>query len=210
MLYRLFMRLNFLLAIVALALGYATCKNFQKAKSTPNQVETEVQPAAPAEPPASSWGISGNRFHTKTPAPADNNIIAQYSSVPERVEVPRDKLPPASTSRKAFFSDGWWHFNNAQQPTDTTVYKQYTSKWLKFYKEQQFDIISKGKVVDTGWWNFDEANKELYLSCQDPYVNNTWKMLEKYPTIVLLGNTALNVTGIQIRVVNTKNQPPAN
>lgn len=177
------MRLNFLLVVIALALGYATCKNFQKTAATPDQAEAAAQ---------------------KAKATVDNT---KYY-VPERVEVPRDKLPPVSASRKAFFTDGFWHFNFAQHPLDTTIHKQYTSKWLKFYPEQRFEIISKGKVIDTGWWNFDEANKELYMSCQDNYVNNTWKILEKYPTIVLLGNTSLNVSGTQIRVINTKNTPP--
>ena len=60
------------------------------------------------------------------------------------------------------------------------------------------------KVLETGQWNYDDAHSILYLSCKDPYLNNTWKVMEKGFVMVWIGDTEQNKSGIQIRVDNAK------
>ncbi len=123
------------------------------------------------------------------------------------VNVPLDKLPPASASRRAYLASGWWHLNMAVQATDTTIYHQYQHKWLKFREDQTFDILINNEVADTGRWNWDDKNNVFYISCRDPYINNTWQVKEKGSVMIWAGNTDLNVTGIQIRLVGSKTPP---
>jgi hypothetical protein len=132
----------------------------------------------------------------------------QHGQPPAMVIVPIDALPPASASRRAYLSTGWWHLNMAFQPSDTLVHENYQHKWLRFREDQTFDILIKNKVVDTGRWNWDESKNEIYLSCKDPYVNNTWQVMDKGFVMIWKGNTALNVTGIQVRVIGSKTAPP--
>lgn len=127
---------------------------------------------------------------------------------PAMVQVPVDELPPPSASRRAYLTTGWWNFNMAIQTTDSLIHLNYQSKWLKFREDQTFDVLIKGKVVDTGRWNFDDPNQIIYLSCKDPYINNTWKVIEKGFVMIWAGNTNINITGIQIRVANLRTPPP--
>jgi hypothetical protein len=123
------------------------------------------------------------------------------------VEVPVDVLPAPTASKKAYLSTGWWHLNMAYQPSDTTIHHNYQAKWLRFREDQTFDVLIKGKVVDQGRWNFDSAHNEILLSCHDPYINNSWGVQEKGFVMIWKGNTSLNVTGIQVRVLGQRNEP---
>lgn len=195
------MKLNLLLSAVALLLGYATCRNFQK---TP---ETVTPPEAPKEKTGMGGLTVGKVYEGSNP---DSALNVQDPTPPRMVNVPLDQLPPASASRRAYLSTGWWHLNMAFQPSDTTVHHQYQHKWLKFREDQTFDILIKNQVVDTGRWNWDDQTNVLYIACRDPYLNNTWQINDKGFVMIWIGNTALNVTGIQIRVVGSKSPPPGN
>jgi hypothetical protein len=140
----------------------------------------------------------------------DSPYPSQNQEVPRLVRVPIDQLPPATASRKAYLSSGWWHINMAFQPTDSLIHHVYQPKWLKFREDQTFDILEKNKVVDSGRWNWDETKDEIYFACNDPYVNNTWVVTTKGFVMILKGNTSVNVTGIQLRLVNSGNQPSSN
>jgi hypothetical protein len=129
--------------------------------------------------------------------------------VPLMVNVPVDEIKPPSASRKSFLTTGWWHFNMALHPGDSLIHLNYQHKWLKFREDQTFDVLIKNRVVDTGRWNFDDQNNIIYLSCKDPYINNTWSVLEKGFVMIWIGNTAVNTTGTQIRVANYRTAPPS-
>jgi hypothetical protein len=193
------MKLNILLSIVVAVLGWATCKNLQKSQ--------EPQPTN-ADQPTEKKGPSGwNASRVVDTYHPDSAGVYQVKEPPRMVDVPVDALPKATASHRAYLSSGYWHMNMAYQPSDTTVHKNYQHKWLKFRDDQTFDILINGKPVDTGRWNWDETKNEIYLSCKDPYINNTWAVTEKGFLMIWKGNTSLNVTGIQIRVVGSGTLP---
>lgn len=171
------MKLNLLLTVVALALGYYT---YKKRSTTPASVPTmEVTPAAP------------------TPDPP--------SVPPAMVEVPKQKLPAPAAKRRTQLCEGWWYFHNVNSPTDKRIAEAYRNKMLKFYPDQRMEVLVKGEVQHYGWWNFDEQAKVFYLSCPDPYINNTWQVpIEEPHSLVLLGDTELNKTGIRFKIINTR------
>jgi hypothetical protein len=199
----IFMKLNIILAFLVLVTGYATCRKFQ---------DKPVAEAAPAAAPApgpeteapGTFRVS-HAFDTDNP---DSARIRQVKAPPRRVSVPVEALPPASTSRKVYLSEGWWHLSMAFQPSDSTIHREFQHKWLKFRQDQTFDLLIANQVVETGRWNWDEEKSELYLSCQDPYLNNTWAVKDNGYVMIWRGNTALNVTGIQVRVVGQGTPPP--
>ncbi len=194
------MKLNILLSILAAVMLWATCKNLKSSQTTQASPD-QNQPAAAAGP--SGWRAS----HVIEGNNPDSLGTLQIQKAPDYVNVPVDALPPATASHRAYLSTGYWHLNMAFQPSDTTVHHNYQHKWLKFREDQTFDILVKGKPVDTGRWNWDETKNEIYLSCNDPYINNTWSVLEKGFVMIWKGNTELNVTGIQIRVVGSGQIP---
>ena len=195
------MKLNLFLAVLVAVSAWATCKNLQKTQTT-SAAPTEQAPPAPSGPVGwnASHVIEGDRPDT---------VLGTYQTKepPRMVNVPIDALPPATASHRAYLSTGYWHLNMAYQPSDTTVHLNYQQKWLHFREDQTFDVLIKGKVVDTGRWNWDVAKNEIYLSCKDPYINNTWAVTDKGFVMIWKGNTELNVTGIQIRVVGSKTLP---
>jgi hypothetical protein len=127
--------------------------------------------------------------------------------MPPTIRVPLDRLPPASASRRAYLSTGWWHMNEALQASGQQIYEFYRDKWLRFNEDQTFEIIKDKKVIEKGHWNWDENKNEIYLSCQDPWFNNTWQVKDKGFVMIWIGNTDMNSTGIQARVVNSKTEP---
>ncbi|MBL7775273.1 MAG: hypothetical protein JNK89_04680, partial [Saprospiraceae bacterium] len=194
------MKINLLLAVLVAVLGWATCKNLK------NPVSPAPEPGqtnAPADEGPSGWHASRviNEYH------ADSAGTYQVTAPPRMVDVPVDALPPATASHRAYLSSGYWHLNMAYQPSDTTVHVHYQNKWLKFREDQTFDILINGKPVDTGRWNWDVDKNEIYLSCRDPYLNNTWEVNDRGFLMIWKGNTSLNVTGIQIRVVGSGTLP---
>jgi hypothetical protein len=201
------MKINILLAILVLATGYLTCKNLQKTPEAP-----PAPPPTATVPPEQDLRNSLNlkASHVVEGDNTDAAYTKQIQEPPLMVNVPVNALPPASASRRAYLGTGWWHLNMAIQPSDTLIHHQYQSKWLRFREDQTFDILIKNKVVDTGRWNWDESRNEIYLSCRDPYVNNTWAVTDKGFLMIWKGNTDLNVTGIQVRVVGSKSAPPEN
>lgn len=192
------MKLNILLSVLVAVVGWATCKNLKK--SQPGDTAVVEQPSASGP---SGWNAS-------RVVKGDNPDTAgtyQVKEPPKMVNVPVGALPPATASHRAYLSTGYWHLNMAYQPSDTTVHQHYQAKWLHFREDQTFDILIKGQVVDTGKWNWDEEKNEIYLSCHDPYINNTWQVIDKGFVMIWKGNTALNVTGIQVRVVGSRTLP---
>ncbi|MCC6279380.1 MAG: hypothetical protein IT262_02175 [Saprospiraceae bacterium] len=194
----LLMKVNILISIVLLAVIYLTCKNFQKVTPAEPAVTAAPTPDAPTGRALKVFGES-----------SDSTDIIQFSEPPPHVDVPWEKIAKPSTSRRAFMSTGWWNPVGAIHPTDTTAQRHFKPKWLKFREDQTFDILIQNKVVDTGHWAFDETKFILYLSCNDPYFNNTWAIKERGFRMVLIGNTQENITGIQVRLDN-RGELPAN
>ncbi len=197
------MKLTFLFFILALWLGYTACRQVQK---TPETVA--VPESAAPEERTSFGGLTVSRVHAGSNP--DSAGTRQVVAPPRMVTVPLGQLPPASASRRAYLATGWWHLNMAFQASDTTIHHHYQDKWLKFREDQTFDILVKNQVVDTGRWNWDDATNIIYLACRDPYINNTWQITDKGFVMIWAGNTTLNVTGIQIRVIGSKSPPPGN
>lgn len=193
------MKINIILSILVAIVGWATCKNLQKTQ--PTGATSEAAPTGTATP--MGWNAS-RVIEGSNP---DSAFTYQVAAPPARVNVPVDALPPASASHKAYLSSGYWHLNMAYQPSDTTVHKHFQSKWLKFREDQTFDILIKGKVVESGRWNWDRDKNEIYVACNDPYLNNTWHVTDRGFVMIWKGNTAINVTGIQVRVVGSGTLP---
>jgi hypothetical protein len=193
------MKVNILIGIVLLGVVYMTCKNFKKTQSSESSIATST-----AVPPPSNGKVLKVMGEG-----ADSTNQLQFSEPPPHVDVPWDKVRRPSTSRRAFMTTGFWNPTSAIQPTDTTVYHQFRPKWLKFRDDQTFDIIIKNKVVDSGHWAFDEDKFVLYLSCTDPYFNNSWNIKERGYRMILIGNTDINLTGIQVRL-DMHGEMPAN
>lgn len=195
-------KLNIILGIIALLLGYATCKNLKKT------AETAETTQAPAPKPEDSGTMpSGFRAaHVFNMEHPDTAAAIQVNQPPHWVDVPIDALPPASASHKAYLcnDDKYWHFNMAFAPTNKLVHEHYKDRYVKFRPDQSFSIVYKGKIIDNGRWNWDRDKNEIYLSCTNPYVNNTWKVIDKGNVMIWTGSTELNVSGIQIRVVATQ------
>lgn len=195
------MKLNLILAAIVAIIGWATCKNLKNAQPAGETAPAVAQTASPAAP--TGWNAS----HVIDGNNPDTARTYQVHEPPRMVEVPVNSLPPATASHRAYLSTGYWHLNMAFQPSDTTIHRNYQSKWLKFREDQTFDILIKGKVVDTGRWNWDEIKNEIYLSCKDPYINNTWAVTDRGFLMIWKGNTSINVTGIQVRVVGAGTLP---
>lgn len=193
------MKLNILLGVIVIAVGILTCKNLQK--------KTELAPVAttPAVEEKQLGMPASHVIDQERPDTVQGTY--QIHAAPKMVNVPIDAFPPPSASKKAYLSTGWWHLNMAYQPSDTTIHHHYQDKWLVFREDQTFDVMIKGKVVDTGRWNFDDPHKEILLSCKDPYINNTWGVQDKGFVMIWKGNTSINVTGIQVRVVGQRTPP---
>lgn len=198
------MKLRFFILFVVAAAGFTACKNAQK--TTPPVDSTAAAPAQQEDGKLSNWNAS----HVTEEEQPDSAYPYQVRRAPQRVEVPWDKLPRPSTSRRAFMATGYWSAIMAFQPSDTTVHRNFLGKYLKFREDQTFDIIVNNKVIDTGHWNFDEQKMIVYISCQDPYFNNTWAVQERGFRMVWKGNTELNITGIQVRMDNAANLPAGN
>lgn len=190
----LLMKVNILIGIVLLGVIYLTCKNFQQSQT--------AETAATAFPQSTTK--SNGRYIKVFGENSDTTLNGQiqFSEPPPHVDVHWERIPPPSTSRRAFMTTGWWNPITGISPTDTTIYQQYKPKWLKFKDDQTFDILMHGKVIDTGNWAFDETKFILYLSCNDPYFNNSWNIKERGFRLILIGNTDINITGIQIRLDN--------
>lgn len=178
------MRVNILLGVLTLALGWMTCKNLQKT-------------TAPVSAPA------GN---SDAEAPTQVQPPREYASE-SLLHVPIENLPPASASHRAYLTSAYWHLSMAVSPRGQNIQPHYEKKWLLFRDDQTFDILIEGKVVDTGRWNWDVDKNVIYLACQDPYLNNTWAVKDLMFLMIWIGNTDLNKTGIQIKVQGHKQSP---
>lgn len=198
------MKINIALALIALALGYATCKTFKKPSEEAAPKQTMDVPAEHAgdQDAATNYKVAHVLSYNPDTAPP-----VQIRRAPARVNVPIEKMPPPTASRKAYLSTGWWHCSYASVGTDSLVHQNYIKKFIKFREDQTFDILIKGQVVDSGKWAFDETKNQIYMSCRDTYINNTWQLQDKGFVMIWKGNTDINVTGIQIRVVCSKAEP---
>lgn len=197
------MKLNLLLAAISIGLGWTTCKKLQKPDdgAALQQPKSEVLPNTGENYPFKVAHVLGSND--------DTSATVMVRRAPDLVQIPLSRLPPASTSRKAYLGTGWWHLNMAFQPTDTTIHEHYKKKWLHFNEDQTFELLINNQVVDKGRWNWDENKNEIYLECKDPYVNNTWQVKDKGFVMIWIGNTDVNYTGIQVRAVNSKTPPSA-
>jgi len=194
------MKLNILLVALVILVSYITCKNIHKTSKTPEPTAEKVEDY-------SNGGYNWNASHVIEGDNPDGAYTYQLKKAPARVNVPWDKITPPSTSRRAFLSSGYWIVKMAYQPSDTTVHLSYKGKYLQFREDQSFDILENGKLLESGHWGYDDPKKILYISCNNTYFNNSWKLQENGFRMVWLGNTDLNVTGIQIRLDGSKTPP---
>jgi hypothetical protein len=156
-----------------------SCKNTKKAQSTA-KIATEVNDSK-------------------------SNKIPVGKNPPKQYEVPLNSIPPASAGKKAYLATGPWTFLAAVQPSDSLVFKQFEGKKLIFKEDLTFDIYQENTLTESGKWNFDSDNSEIYLSSSNPYLNTTWKVMEKYFTMIWIGQTSLNASGIQLKINCPKN-----
>lgn len=196
------MKLNILLGSIAILTSYLTCKNMHKSSDSTTTTAPEQQEEY------SSKGFNLKASHVVEGNNPDSAYTYQIKKAPAHVNVPWEQVAAPSTSRRAFMSTNWWAPRFAYQPSDTTIHLNYITKKIKFHEDQSFDLYDKEKLMETGHWAVDEDKKILYLSCKNTYFNNTWRLQENGFRMVLIGNTDLNVTGIQIRMDGT-NKPPA-
>ncbi len=201
------MKLKAYLPVMAILLGCVACHSPKKAVQTAAVLQETPAPPPPPER-TRLGGLTVSSFHEGSNP--DSAGTMQVLTPPRMVDVPLDQLPPASASRRAYLATGWWHLNMAFQGSDTTIYRQYKQKWLRFREDQTFDVLINNEIVNTGRWNWDDDANIIYISCRDPYLNNTWRVNEKGFVMVWIGNTDLNVTGIQVRLIGTKTPPPRN
>jgi hypothetical protein len=193
------MKTNILLGLLVVTLGYVTCRNLRKT----------AEPSATTLNAPASDSESGGNFRASHIIKGDNPDTAgtrQVGKAPRHVDVPWDQTKP-TTSRRAYMASGWWYATMAYQPSDTAVHYHFKDKWFKFKEDQSFEMYINGKVVDRGHWGYDDANTVMYISCNDPYYNNTWAVQERGFRMVWKGNTELNVTGIQVRMDNAPSPP---
>jgi hypothetical protein len=198
------MKINILLAVLALGLGYATCKTIKKPDAAAAEQPKLIIPDEHAGDQDAALNFKAAHVLSSNP---DSAPPVQIHRAPARVNVPIAAQPAPTASRKAYLATGWWHCSDAMCGIDSLVGLSYKPKWMKFREDQTFDVLIKGKVVDTGQWAFDEAKNQIFLSCKDTYLNNSWQLQDKGFVMIWKGNTDLNVTGIQIRVICSKTQP---
>ncbi len=177
------MKTNIVLGIIALLLGWWTCKNLQKSAAE-----------------AASQGVATAPSGVSSSAPSDTAAALL-------LRVPVDEMPPASASHRAYLSSAYWHLSMAVSPSGKNVQPFYEKKWLVFREDQTFDVLIEGQVVDSGRWNWDADKNFLYLSCRDPHLNNSWAVKDLTYLMIWIGNTDLNKSGIQIRVQGHKQLP---
>jgi hypothetical protein len=132
--------------------------------------------------------------------PITNTSTTTAPAPPAVTGIPVASLPSPTASRRSYLATGFWHIKHAVSITDSTAYKNYNPKVLKFRENQTFDIYLDNKVAMSGNWAFIEESMEIYLSCSDPWFNNSWKVVENGFSMVLVGNTDLNKTGVQVRM----------
>ncbi|MBU6342936.1 MAG: hypothetical protein KGS48_15690 [Bacteroidetes bacterium] len=192
------MKWNILLAIAVVVMAYVTCKSLQKPAPAPQAEQLPV---------ATDGGLPWNASKVIKGDNPDAAYTYQSKQIPRHVDVPWDKITKPSTSRRAFMATGWWTPKMAYQPSDTTVHQYYMGKWFRFAEDQTFNIFKDGKIIDQGHWAWDDDNKIMYLSCNDPWFNNSWLTQERGFRMVWKGNTDLNFTGIQVRMDNEPTPP---
>ncbi|MCS6929459.1 MAG: hypothetical protein NZM43_08200 [Saprospiraceae bacterium] len=180
------MKTNVLLGALVVGLASLTCKNLQHHTSLPADRER----ASP-------------NLQAFAPAPQQPNPSSEITSLEAWI----DALPPATASHRAYLASAYWHLSMAVSPRGEDVQPRYERKWLAFRQDQTFDILLDGKVVDTGRWNWDATKNYLYLSCKDPYLNNSWAVKDLSFLMIWIGNTDLNRSGIQIKVQGHKQLP---
>jgi hypothetical protein len=115
-----------------------------------------------------------------------------------------NSIPPASASKRAFLASGSWTFLAAVQPSDSLVFKQFEGQKLVFKEDMTFEVYQNEKLDGEGLWNFDSEKSVIYLSSKFPYLNTTWKVMERYFTMIWIGQTDTNSSGIQLKIVCNK------
>jgi hypothetical protein len=123
---------------------------------------------------------------------------------PKQYVVDVNSIPPASAGKRAFLASGPWTFMAAVQPSDSLVFNQFEGQKLVFKEDMTFEVYQNEKLDGDGKWNYDSANSIIYLSSKFPYLNTTWKVMEKYFTMIWIGQTDTNSSGIQLKIVCNK------
>lgn len=185
---------------ITFCLAWMGCK---QANSTISSDQKTAETAQTGENPLSNWKV--NHVYGSNP---DSARTRQVQEAPPYFEVPVNKVKPCSESRRAYMNTGWWHCSAAFQGADTLIRKQYEGKWIKFNTDLTFDILIKGVKTGSGKWAYDEEKNEIFISCKDTYLNNSWAVMEKGFVMIWKGNTELNTMGTQVRVICSKNAPP--
>ena len=223
-------KLPFQLIFGALACFVFGCH--ESKKSAVKQPEAMTQPAAPTTNPVAATTAPAQANPTvnpsqktlsqeKTPAnPAaqttktaptkPNPVIPPPTGVNKptaSLGVPTVQKKPLSASKTAFFTEQNWLVTLASGSEPKLFEKAYENRWLIFKNDQTFQIFNDAAPTNKGRWAYDEANDILFLSTDYPYFNNSWKCQVFKKNMLLLGNTDINATGIQIRLFMTNKNP---
>jgi hypothetical protein len=124
-----------------------------------------------------------------------------------KIAVPTAQKKALSASKMAFMTEQNFLVTLAagSKPSDFTNF--YENRWLIFNKDMTFSILKNDQAESTGKWAYDEAGDELFLRTDNKFFNNSWKCQNFKKNLLLLGNTELNHTGIQIRLYMTTEKP---
>ncbi len=155
--------------------------------------------------PAPATGTKPAAPTSKTVAPPELGVSKPTASL----GVPTTQKKPLSASKMAFFTTQNFLVTMASNTNSEPKLfeKAYENRWLVFQKDQTFQVFKDAVPTNTGRWAYDEDADILFLRTDNAYFNNSWKCQSFKKNLLLLGNTELNNTGIQIRLFMTEKKP---
>jgi hypothetical protein len=200
---------------------FVACKQTVKTPATPAPVaQTAAEadkilkanggqlPAQP-QPPTSEAKISKEEMAKKVASSPDPIVPPKSSAMPSaKIKVPTAQKKPLSASKMAFFTEQNFLITLAAGSSEELVFdKHYKNRWLVFKNDQTFQVFNDAAIESTGKWAYEEDKDLMYLSTSNAYFNNSWKCQSFKKNLLMLGNTDINSTGIQIRCYMTTDKP---
>lgn len=213
-----------ILLIFSLAVGLAFGCNKSR-KTTSEQPVSTAKPApeaqkttTPEQPAAAPIAQSAPPLNSPT-APATAAQAAPAKRVPvippptgvnkptASLGVPTVQKKALSASKMAFLTEQNWLVTLASGSTPGVFENHYKNRWLVFKNDQTFQVFNGAQPTNKGRWAYDEAKDIIFLNTDYAHFNNSWKCQVFKKNMLLLGNTDLNATGIQIRLFMTDKKP---
>jgi hypothetical protein len=210
----------FAFALVLTIIG--ACKQTIKTPDTPAPIaqtaaETDKVLKAnggqiPAQPQVSTGNLpklSKEEMAEKLAKSPDPVLPPPASGKPSaKLNIPTVQKKPLSASKMAFLTEQNFLVTLAAGSAEELIFeKHYKNRWLVLQKDQTFQIFNDAVVENTGKWAYDEDKELIFMSTANAYFNNSWKCQSFKKNLLMLGNTDLNSTGIQIRCYMTTDKP---